>query len=336
MAVDPVERTDPTRDDLSGEVEACRAMLLPVKEEMQKVIVGQERTIDGLLTALVAGGNVLLEGVPGLAKTLIVRSLASCIDCSYARIQFTPDLLPSDITGTTVYNQKDGTFSLVRGPVFHNIILADEINRAPPKVQSALLEAMQERQVTIQGETLALPDPFFVLATQNPLESEGTYPLPEAQTDRFLFKLLIDYPTVADEVEILDRYTTETDIAPACVLSARDLQRVRTAARAVRADHAVLEYAARVVDATRHPAVYGLDLADTVEWGASPRATIALVLGAKARALLTGRGYIVPHDIKTVAHAALRHRVLLSYAAEAAGTDTDAVVDMVLAAVEVP
>jgi len=331
-----VEITGSKTDDLAGEVEACRRMLLPVKEEMQKVIVGQEETIDGLLTALVAGGNVLLEGVPGLAKTLIVRSLASCIDCSCARIQFTPDLLPSDITGTTVYNQKDNSFSLVRGPVFHNIILADEINRAPPKVQSALLEAMQERQVTIQGETLALPDPFFVLATQNPLESEGTYPLPEAQTDRFLFKLLIGYPTVADEVEILDRYTSGTGIAPACVLSVQDLLRVRAAARAIRADPAVREYAARVVDATRHPVGYGLDLADAVAWGASPRATIALVLGAKARALLAGRDYIVPHDIKAVAHAALRHRILLTYAAEAAGTDTDAVIDTVLAAVEVP
>lgn len=311
-------------------------MLLPVKEEMQKAIVGQDRTVSDLLLALVAGGNVLLEGVPGLAKTLIVRTLASCIDCSFARIQFTPDLLPSDITGTTVYNQREGSFSLVKGPVFHNIILADEINRAPPKVQSALLEAMQERQVTIQGETLRLPDPFFVLATQNPIESEGTYPLPEAQVDRFLFKLGIAYPTVADEVEILDRYTAGVPASPECVLSAADLARIQAAARAVHADAAVREYAARIVDATRRPADYGLDLAASIAWGASPRATLSLVLGAKARALVAGRGYIVPDDIKKVAHNALRHRILLTYAADAAGVSTDGIVDAVLGSVEVP
>jgi len=311
-------------------------MLLPVKEEMQKAIVGQDGTVSDLLLALVAGGNVLLEGVPGLAKTLIVRTLASCIDCSFARIQFTPDLLPSDITGTTVYNQREGSFSLVKGPVFHNIILADEINRAPPKVQSALLEAMQERQVTIQAETLRLPDPFFVLATQNPIESEGTYPLPEAQVDRFLFKLGIAYPTVADEVEILDRYTAGVPASPECVLSAADLARIQAAARAVHADAAVREYAARIVDATRRPADYGLDLAASIAWGASPRATLSLVLGAKARALVAGRGYIVPDDIKKVAHNALRHRILLTYAADAAGVSTDGIVDAVLGSVEVP
>jgi len=311
-------------------------MLLPVKEEMQKAIVGQDGTVSDLLLALVAGGNVLLEGVPGLAKTLIVRTLASCIDCSFARIQFTPDLLPSDITGTTVYNQREGSFSLVKGPVFHNIILADEINRAPPKVQSALLEAMQERQVTIQGETLRLPDPFFVLATQNPIESEGTYPLPEAQVDRFLFKLGIAYPTVADEVEILDRYTAGVPASPECVLSAADLARIQAAARAVHADAAVREYAARIVDATRRPADYGLGLAASIAWGASPRATLSLVLGAKARALVAGRGYIVPDDIKKVAHNALRHRILLTYAADAAGVSTDGIVDAVLGSVEVP
>jgi len=323
-------------EDLAREAKTCRAMLLPVKVEMQKAIVGQAETIDDLLLALVAGGNVLLEGVPGLAKTLIVRTFASCIDCSFARIQFTPDLLPSDITGTTVYNQREGSFSLVKGPVFHNIILADEINRAPPKVQSALLEAMQERQVTIQGETLRLPDPFFVLATQNPIESEGTYPLPEAQVDRFLFKLGIAYPTVADEVEILDRYTAGVPASPECVLSAADLARVQVAARAVHADAAVREYAARIVDATRRPADYGLDLAASIAWGASPRATLSLVLGAKARALVAGRGYIVPDDIKKVAHNALRHRILLTYAADAAGVSTDGIVDAVLGSVEVP
>ncbi len=323
-------------EDLAREAKTCRAMLLPVKVEMQKAIVGQAETIDDLLLALVAGGNVLLEGVPGLAKTLIVRTLASCIDCSFARIQFTPDLLPSDITGTTVYNQREGSFSLVKGPVFHNIILADEINRAPPKVQSALLEAMQEQQVTIQGETLRLPDPFFVLATQTPIESEGTYPLPEAQVDRFLFKLGIAYPTVADEVEILDRYTAGVPASPECVLSAADLARIQAAARAVHADAAVREYAARIVDATRRPADYGLDLAASIAWGASPRATLSLVLGAKARALVAGRGYIVPDDIKKVAHNALRHRILLTYAADAAGVSTDGIVDAVLGSVEVP
>ncbi len=332
----PLEITESKIEDLAREAEACRKMLLPVKVEMQKAIVGQEGTVSDLLLALVAGGNVLLEGVPGLAKTLIVRTLASCIDCSFARIQFTPDLLPSDITGTTVYNQREGSFSLVKGPVFHNIILADEINRAPPKVQSALLEAMQERQVTIQGETLRLPDPFFVLATQNPIESEGTYPLPEAQVDRFLFKLGIAYPTVADEVEILDRYTAGVPASPECVLSAADLARIQAAARAVHADAAVREYAARIVDATRRPADYGLDLAASIAWGASPRATLSLVLGAKARALVAGRGYIVPDDIKKVAHNALRHRILLTYAADAAGVSTDGIVDAVLGSVEVP
>ncbi|WP_348632295.1 MoxR family ATPase [Methanofollis sp. W23] len=320
----------------TAQIQECRDALIQVKKEMQQVIVGQEETIRDLLTALVAGGNVLLEGVPGLAKTLTVRTLAACTACSFARIQFTPDLLPSDITGTTVYRQHDGVFSLVKGPVFHHIVLADEINRAPPKVQSALLEAMQERQVTIQGETCALPDPFFVLATQNPIESEGTYPLPEAQTDRFLFKLIMDYPGVEDEVEILDRFAARTEVAPACILGVPELKTIQATARAVRADPAVREYAARIVDATRHPDRYALESGEYIEWGASPRATLSLVLGAKARALLEGRAYIVPHDIKAVAHNALRHRILLTYTADACGIRSDAIIDEVLGVVEVP
>lgn len=292
-------------------------LLLPLQQEIRKVIVGQQTTMDRLLMALIANGHVLLEGVPGIAKTLIVKTLSQCIDASFSRIQFTPDLLPADITGTKIYNQQSGSFTTITGPVFHQFVLADEINRAPPKVQSALLEAMQERQVTIQGETHALPTPFFVLATENPIEHEGTYPLPEAQMDRFIFKLVMGYPSKAEEITILDRFTEGLQITPKAVITASDLIELQKFIPSIYADAEIKNYVTSLVDATRYPERYGLELGKYISFGASPRATIFLVLGAKAHALLRGRGYVVPEDVKAVARDVLRHRIILNYEAEA-------------------
>jgi MoxR-like ATPase len=307
-----------------------------VKQEIGNVIIGQEDTIHKTLIAFFAGGHVLIEGVPGIAKTLLVSTLSHCLGCSFGRIQFTPDLLPSDILGTHIFNQAQGTFSTIKGPVFHNIILADEINRAPPKVQSALLEAMQEQQVTFQGETFTLEKPFFVLATQNPIESEGTYPLPEAQMDRFMFKILMTYPTTGEEVRILDRFTEGEPARPEVIMSARKILEVQAFARAVYADPKVKRYAAEIVDATRHPATYGLDLGPYLSCGASPRASLYLILGAKTRALMNGRGFILPEDIRAVAYETLRHRVLISYEAEAEGITSGKIIDSVLNTVTIP
>jgi MoxR-like ATPase len=307
-----------------------------VKLEIGKVIIGQENTIDKTLIAFFAGGHVLIEGVPGIAKTLLISTLSHCLGCSFGRIQFTPDLLPSDILGTHIFNQSQGNFSAIRGPVFHNIILADEINRAPPKVQSALLEAMQEQQVTLQGETFILEKPFFVLATQNPVESEGTYPLPEAQVDRFMFKILMTYPTTDEEVRILDRFT-EGDAARAeVILSAQKILEIQAFVRSVYADRKVKRYAAEMVDATRHPASYGLDLGPYLSCGASPRASLYLILGAKTRALMSGRGFVIPEDIRAVAYETLRHRLLPSYEAEAEGVTSAKIIESILRTVKVP
>ena len=307
-----------------------------VRSGMETVIIGQQAVIDQVLAAVLAGGHALLEGVPGIAKTLTISTLAHCLDCTFARIQFTPDLLPADITGTRIYDRNTAAFRTIQGPVFHQIILADEINRAPPKVQSALLEAMQEGQVTIQGETYALPRPFFVLATQNPLESEGTYPLPEAQLDRFMLKIRMDYPSLDEEVAILDRFAADQPDPPAPVLDAAGVASLQSFVRSVHVDPAVKRYAAQLVDATRHPAVYNLDLGPMIAFGASPRASLALLLCGKAHAVLAGRGYVVPDDIRALAPAVLRHRVLLTFEAEADGILPEDVVRKILAVVEVP
>lgn len=312
------------------------AALDAVRSGMETVIIGQQAVIDQVLAVVLAGGHALLEGVPGIAKTLTISTLAHCLDCTFARIQFTPDLLPADITGTRIYDRNTAAFRTIQGPIFHQIILADEINRAPPKVQSALLEAMQEGQVTIQGETYALPRPFFVLATQNPIESEGTYPLPEAQLDRFMLKIRMDYPTLDEEVAILDRFTADQPESPAPVLDAAGLVALRSFVRSVYADPGVKRYAAQLVDATRHPAAYGLDLGPMIAFGASPRASLALLLCGKAHAVLAGRGYVVPDDIRALAPAVLRHRVLLTFEAEADDLTPEEIVRRVLATVEVP
>ncbi|MDD1716367.1 MAG: MoxR family ATPase [Methanolinea sp.] len=322
--------------DLTEQAAGYADALDTVRTEMGRVIVGQATAIDRMLAALCANGHILLEGVPGIAKTLMVRTLAGCLDCSFARLQFTPDLLPADITGTKVFNRKDSTFSTVKGPIFVNFLLADEINRAPPKVQSALLEAMQERQVTIQGETLPLVRPFLVLATENPIESEGTYPLPEAQTDRFMFKVEMGYPTPDDEVEIMNRFTEEEEIGVGRVLSRDKLTELQAFTRAVYADPAVKRYVAGITHATRDPSGIGLDPSDHIRYGASPRASIYMILGAKALALMNRRGYVIPEDVRAIAHDVLRHRIILTYEAEADGMTPDRAIDDILRAVPVP
>ncbi len=306
--------------------------------EIRRVIVGQEDLLRKLLVGLLADGHLLLEGVPGLAKTTAVSTLARSLDTKFQRIQFTPDLLPADIVGTLVFQPRDGTFAVKKGPIFANLILADEINRAPAKVQSALLEAMQERQVTIGQETFRLDDPFLVLATQNPIEQEGTYPLPEAQVDRFMLKLIVDYPTRDEERRILERNATRRSapkIEP--VLSPRQVLEARAVLDEIYIDDKVKDYIVRLVHATRRPSEFGLsEIADWIEYGASPRATIYLALGGKAIAFLDGRGYVTPQDVKDIARDVLRHRVIVSYEAEAEEKTSDDAVRYVLDHVEVP
>jgi MoxR-like ATPase len=323
--------------ELDVKVERESALLGKVKEEIGKIIVGQEYLLDRLLIGLLCNGHVLVEGVPGLAKTLSITTLARTIQVSFQRIQFTPDLLPADLTGTLIFNQKTGEFHPKKGPIFSNIILADEINRAPAKVQSALLEAMQERQVTIGDTSHRLGDPFMVLATQNPIEQEGTYPLPEAQTDRFMLKLKIEYPDMDQELVILRRMAKnrlELHVDP--VLSPPDILSFRNRVDEIYMDEKIEEYIVRLVDATRHPESYRLSIEDLIQYGASPRATIHLALGAKAHALLHGRGYVTPHDVKSVAMDVLRHRVIVSYEAEAEEKTPEDLIKMILDTVEVP
>jgi len=315
----------------------ARRLLDPFYRAVEGVLIGQRRLLDRLLVGLLTDGHILLEGVPGLAKTLAVRTVAGALRLAFHRIQFTPDLLPADVIGTQIYNPRTGEFSVKRGPVFANVVLADEINRAPAKVQSALLEAMQERQVTIGEQTYPLPRPFFVLATQNPIEQEGTYPLPEAQVDRFMLKVLIDYPGKADELSILDRMggvDAETDVSP--VMSPDDLAGLRRAVDDTFVDPKVKQYIVDVVRATRVPAEYGVELAGLVQYGASPRATLALLRAAKAHAFLAGRGYVTPEDVKAMAPDVLRHRVMLSYEAEAEELSPDVLVKRVLDGLPVP
>ncbi len=305
--------------------------------ELGRVIVGQRAMLERLLIGLLADGHVLLEGVPGLAKTLSVRTLAGTIAAQFHRIQFTPDLLPADLIGTMIYNQRSGDFTVQKGPIFTNFLLADEINRAPAKVQSALLEAMQEKQVTIGGQTFPLPELFLVLATQNPIEHEGTYPLPEAQVDRFMFKLVVTYPGRSEEREVLDRMTAPDEPVAARLL---DPERVLTARRLVQtiyADERIKEYVLDLVGATRRPADAGLpDLAPMVEFGASPRAAIFLLRAAKAHAFMRGRAYVTPDDIKALGLDVLRHRVILTYRADAEGVSPDVLLGRIFEAVPVP
>ena len=324
--------------EVAREVEAASGPINALAEQVSRVVVGQRAMVDGLLLGLLTGGHVLLEGVPGLAKTLTVTSLARAMHAKFARIQFTPDLLPADLIGTLIYNPREHTFTPRKGPVFANLVLADEINRAPAKVQSALLEAMQERRVTIGDETHILPTPFLVLATQNPIEQEGTYPLPEAQVDRFMLKLKIGHPTRADEREILDRMAfTAPDIEIEPVVQVDAIMHARSIVDRIFIDPKVRDYIVDLVQATRTPRESGLEkLARFIEFGASPRATISLALASRAHAFLKGRGYVTPQDVKSVAMEVLRHRVLLTYEAEAEGFDADAVVKEVLDTVPTP
>jgi MoxR-like ATPase len=312
-------------------------LLAEVTREISKVIVGQRVMLERLLIALLADGHVLLEGVPGLAKTLAVRTLAATITGGFHRIQFTPDLLPADLVGTMIYNQRSGDFSVQKGPIFTNILLADEINRAPAKVQSALLEAMQEKQVTIGGQTFPLPELFLVLATQNPIEHEGTYPLPEAQVDRFMFKLVVTYPERSEEREVLDRMTAGPEPVAQAVLDPVSVLRARQSAAEVYVDGRIKEYVLDIIGATREPQGIGLtDLANLIEYGASPRAAIFLVRAAKAHALLQGRGFVIPEDIKGLGYDVLRHRILLTYRADAEGVTADELLRRIFDRVPVP
>ena len=330
----PVRETQP----LDAEVARAHEWISALRAEIARAVVGQQYLIDRLLVGILANGHVLLEGVPGLAKTLSVRTLASALHADFHRIQFTPDLLPSDIVGTLIYNPRDGDYRTSKGPIFANIVLADEINRAPAKVQAALLEAMQERQVTLGGETHKLPKPFLVLATENPIDQEGTYPLPEAQVDRFMLKLVIGYPDRAEERKILDTMAgTEPKIDIRAVASTDDILAARTLVDAIRMEDPVRDYIVSLTLATRDPKAAGLPaLAPLIRFGASPRATIALALASRAYAFLQGRSYVTPQDIKDIAPDVLRHRVILSYEAEAEGVTTDDVVSRILSAVTVP
>ena len=304
--------------------------------EVRKVIVGQKMLLDRLLIGLLGDGHLLLEGVPGLAKTLSVKTLADSIDAHFQRIQFTPDLLPADLIGTMIYNQRDGRFVPRKGPVFANIILADEINRAPAKVQSALLEAMQEKQVTLGDTTYPLEPPFLVLATQNPIEQEGTYPLPEAQIDRFMLKLRVDYPSRKEEREILDRSTTPNGHQVRRLITPTDILNARRVVNQVYIDNRIKDYIVDLVFATRRPEEYNLDIKGLIQFGASPRATIFLTLAARAHAFIRGRGYVTPEDIKSIAFDVLRHRIILTYEAEAEDVTTEQLIQRVLDTIEVP
>jgi MoxR-like ATPase len=304
--------------------------------EVRKVIVGQRYLLERMLIGVLADGHLLLEGVPGLAKTLAVRTLAAAVQGSFQRIQFTPDLLPADLTGTLIYNQKDGNFVPRKGPLFANFVLADEINRAPAKVQSALLESMQERQITIGDTTYDLPHPFLVLATQNPIEQEGTYPLPEAQVDRFMLKLTLDYPAPDEEREILDRMGGARPPEANPVVGLEELTRAREAMQAIYVDERIKDYAVRLVHATRRPREFHLELEGLLQYGASPRATLYLVAAARAHAFLKRRGFVTPEDINAIGPDVLRHRLILSFEAEAEALTPDEIIQRVFDAVEVP
>ncbi|MEZ5327760.1 MAG: MoxR family ATPase [Verrucomicrobiales bacterium] len=322
---------------LNHAVQNASGWVHPLRSEMARIIIGQNELVDRLLVALLVNGHVLLEGVPGLAKTLALKSLASLVHADFKRLQFTPDMLPADIVGTEIFNPRDTRFEVKRGPVFANFILADEINRAPAKVQSALLEAMQEKQVTIGDHTFPLPQPFMVMATQNPLDQEGTYPLPEAQIDRFILKVVIDYPSIEEERAILE-FAGTTDELPQLnsVIGLEEIVTSRRVANAIYMDDKVKDYIVRMVYATREPERFDLDLGSYIRTGASPRATIGLTLAGKAQAFINGRGYVTPQDIKTLAMDVLRHRVSVTYEAEAEGLTSEHVIAKILDTLPVP
>jgi MoxR-like ATPase len=322
---------------LNEHIQREAGFIRQVMEASGQVIVGQNHLIDRLLIALLCNGHVLIEGVPGLAKTLTVRTLAATINASFQRIQFTPDLLPADLIGTQIYNPRTGEFTPRPGPIFNNIILADEINRAPAKVQSALLEAMEERQVTLGERTHHLADPFMVLATQNPIEQEGTYPLPEAQLDRFMLKVIVDYPSRVEEREIMDRMAGDAPAVPEPIIGPEEIGRARQAVTTVYVDEKIKDYVLDIIFATRDPAANGLKpLRSLIEVGASPRATIFLIRAARAHAFLRGRGYVTPDDIKKIAPDVLRHRIIVTFEAEAEEIAPAQIIDQILNRVEVP
>ncbi|MFP4040040.1 MAG: AAA family ATPase [Desulfosudaceae bacterium] len=323
-------------EDLKHRVEEAHAIVSGIRQEMAEVVVGQNELVDGLLIGLFTKGHILIEGVPGLAKTSAVKALAGTVDASFKRIQFTPDLLPADVIGTEVYLPKTGDFTIKKGPVFHNIILADEINRAPSKVQSALLEAMQERQVTIGNATFGLPDPFLVLATQNPIEQEGTYPLPEAQVDRFMLKLVVGYSSRDEEKEIMRRVGFVAPSKVRSVITPERLNDLVTLVNDIYMEEKLRDYIVDLVFATRMPEDYQIDVGRYIQYGASPRATIFMSLAARAYAFLQGRAYVTPQDIKSIAPEILRHRILLTYEAEAEDITADQIITRVFDSVEVP
>ena len=323
--------------ELNERIERQSAFVTNLTTGMDQVIVGQKHLVESLLIGLLSDGHVLLEGVPGLAKTLAIKTLASLIDANFSRIQFTPDLLPADVIGTMVYSQKDEAFQVKKGPVFANFVLADEINRAPAKVQSALLEAMQERQVTIGKETFRLPEPFLVLATQNPIEQEGTYPLPEAQVDRFMLKVVIDYPKLEEEKLIIRQNINGERLNVKPILKADEIIEARKVVRQVYLDEKIEKYIVDIVFATRYPEKYDLkELKDMIGFGGSPRASINLALAARSYAFIKRRGYVIPEDVRAVAHDVLRHRIGLTYEAEASNMTSDEIVSKILNKVEVP
>jgi MoxR-like ATPase len=330
-------KTNSDIQQLSEQVQNASAPFQQLRGAMHEVIVGQDQLLNRMFIGLLANGHLLIEGVPGLAKTLAVSCLAKGINTSFQRLQFTPDLLPADLTGTLMYRQDKGEFVVNKGPIFSSIILADEINRAPAKVQSALLEAMQERQVTIGTETFALPDPFLVLATMNPIEQEGTYPLPEAQLDRFMLKIIVNYPNRTEELEILQRMATtnqKTDVK--CVMQPDSIAKARNLIDQIYVDDKIAHYIVELIQTSRTPELVSEELAEFVAYGASPRATLALTLCAKANAFLEGRGYVVPQDVKDLAHDVLRHRIATTYEAEAEGKTSDDVITAILDFIPVP
>ena len=323
--------------ELNERIEKQSAFVTNLVTGMDQVIVGQKHLVESLLIGLLSDGHILLEGVPGLAKTLAIKTLASLIDAKYSRIQFTPDLLPADVVGTMIYSQKEEHFLVNKGPVFANFVLADEINRAPAKVQSALLEAMQERQVTLGKETFQLPEPFLVLATQNPIEQEGTYPLPEAQVDRFMLKVVIDYPKLEEEKKIIRQNISGEKITVRPILRSEDILEARNIVRQVYMDEKIEQYIADIVFATRYPDKYDLkELKDMIAFGGSPRASINLALSARAYAFIKRRGYVIPEDVRAVAHDVLRHRIGLTYEAEAGNVTSEEIISKILNRVEVP
>ena len=323
--------------DRDKQVQEIRATLDPLYQQIGRVIIGQRDLVDRLLLGLLTGGHILIEGVPGLAKTLAVRTVAQALHLGFHRIQFTPDLLPADVIGTQIYNPRSGEFSIKKGPIFANFVLADEINRAPAKVQSALLEAMQEKQVTIGETSYPLEQPFLVMATQNPIEQEGTYPLPEAQVDRFMLKVKITYPTKEEELAILERMAAiDPDLTIAPVLAAEEIFQLRKVIDEIYMDAKIKRYIVEIVHATRRPADYGLDIGPFIQYGASPRATIFLARGARAQAFLEGRSYVTPQDIKTIGHDVLRHRLSVTYEAEAEDITSENLLQRIFDTLKVP